>query len=243
MDPPFEIARRYLQQSTGQPCTLRYVGPVATQASTDNEQERIWLGVEWDDPSRGKHSGDHLGKTYFKTRTEGAASFLKWKVQDRPKPLNGTGLGKEGEMLWRGRTLLESIKNRYLDQDTLPLEHPGEEFVDPCLTLGSSNSRIQVSVPNLDKVTSKFADLGKLTHLGLDGMWVYGVGQGDVDLMQRFECKRLLCSRRAMAIEMFTDVSSLAVKTLDLSKNLISRWEDLAEILRSCPSLKSLKIR
>ena len=25
----------------------------------------VWLGVEWDDPSRGKHSGDHDGVHYF----------------------------------------------------------------------------------------------------------------------------------------------------------------------------------
>ena len=243
MEPPFEIARRYLHQPSGQPCTLRYVGPVATQASTHDEQERIWLGVEWDDASRGKHSGYHLGKSYFKTRTEGAASFLKWKVQDRSKALRGTGTGQEGEMLWRGRTLLEAIKNRYLDQDTIGLEHTDEESIDPSLTLGSSNSRIQVSVPNLDKVTSKFANLGKLTHLGLDGMWIYGVGQEDTDRGQRFECKRPTSFENGIAIEVFTDVLSLAVKSLDLSKNLISKWEDLAEIIRSCPSLRSLKIR
>ena len=27
-----------------------------------------WLGVEWDDPSRGKHSGSHDGIQYFITR-------------------------------------------------------------------------------------------------------------------------------------------------------------------------------
>lgn len=27
-----------------------------------------WLGVEWDDPSRGKHCGFHEGIQYFKTR-------------------------------------------------------------------------------------------------------------------------------------------------------------------------------
>lgn len=27
-----------------------------------------WLGVEWDDPSRGKHSGTHEGIEYFKCR-------------------------------------------------------------------------------------------------------------------------------------------------------------------------------
>jgi dynactin complex subunit len=27
-----------------------------------------WLGVEWDDPSRGKHSGSHEGIQHFKTK-------------------------------------------------------------------------------------------------------------------------------------------------------------------------------
>jgi tubulin-specific chaperone E len=39
-------------------CTVRYVGEVQ---GTQGE----WLGVEWDDPSRGKHSGEHGGIRYF----------------------------------------------------------------------------------------------------------------------------------------------------------------------------------
>ena len=27
-----------------------------------------WLGVEWDDPSRGKHSGSHEGIQHFMTK-------------------------------------------------------------------------------------------------------------------------------------------------------------------------------
>lgn len=39
-------------------CTVRYVGEVE---GTKGE----WLGVEWDDQSRGKHSGEHGGRRYF----------------------------------------------------------------------------------------------------------------------------------------------------------------------------------
>ena len=39
-------------------CTVRYVGPVA-------DKQGIWLGVEWDDPKRGKHDGSHDGLLYF----------------------------------------------------------------------------------------------------------------------------------------------------------------------------------
>lgn len=39
-------------------CTVRYIGEVE---GTKGD----WLGVEWDDPTRGKHSGEHKGVKYF----------------------------------------------------------------------------------------------------------------------------------------------------------------------------------
>lgn len=39
-------------------CTVRFVGRVEGTAGQ-------WLGVEWDDPTRGKHAGDHKGVNYF----------------------------------------------------------------------------------------------------------------------------------------------------------------------------------
>lgn len=39
-------------------CTVRYVGQVAGTTGA-------WLGVEWDDPTRGKHDGSHKGVKYF----------------------------------------------------------------------------------------------------------------------------------------------------------------------------------
>jgi tubulin-specific chaperone E len=43
----------------GQLCTVRHVGPVASKSGE-------WLGVEWDDPARGKNDGSHEGQQYFK---------------------------------------------------------------------------------------------------------------------------------------------------------------------------------
>ena len=38
--------------------TVRFVGLV-------DGSKGEWLGVEWDDPARGKHDGSHNGKRYF----------------------------------------------------------------------------------------------------------------------------------------------------------------------------------
>ena len=52
-------------------CTVRYVGPVAEKPGT-------WLGVEWDDPKRGKHNGIHNGVEYFKCACPIGSSKQTW---------------------------------------------------------------------------------------------------------------------------------------------------------------------
>lgn len=46
-----ELVQRYLG-------TVRYAGAVPPTKGA-------WLGVEWDDPARGKHDGSHEGTPYF----------------------------------------------------------------------------------------------------------------------------------------------------------------------------------
>ena len=43
----------------GSLCTVRYFGSVA-------KTKGDWIGLEWDDPLRGKHNGSHQGVEYFK---------------------------------------------------------------------------------------------------------------------------------------------------------------------------------
>jgi tubulin-specific chaperone E len=42
----------------GDLCTVRFVGELQGTAG-------LWLGVEWDVPTRGKHSGEYEGVRYF----------------------------------------------------------------------------------------------------------------------------------------------------------------------------------
>lgn len=59
MSANFQIGQRI--SFDGSLCTVRYAGPV-------DGTKGVWLGVEWDDPVRGKHSGEHDGKRYFVCR-------------------------------------------------------------------------------------------------------------------------------------------------------------------------------
>lgn len=58
MDLPAVGTRISLAGSRG---TIRFVGHV-------NNAQGVWLGVEWDEPDRGKHNGVKEGKQYFSCR-------------------------------------------------------------------------------------------------------------------------------------------------------------------------------
>ncbi|KAI5275769.1 hypothetical protein E4T47_01380 [Aureobasidium subglaciale] len=80
----------------GERCTVRYVGEVKGKSGQ-------WLGVEWDDPTRGKHCGSHDGVEYFKCRSSypTPGSFLRPSaVWDKP------------------RTFLEALRTKYAAAET-----------------------------------------------------------------------------------------------------------------------------
>lgn len=65
-EPQFYIGRRLSYANL--PCTVRYFGPLP---GTKGD----WLGVEWDDPTRGKHDGSYDGKKIFQCRCGAASCF------------------------------------------------------------------------------------------------------------------------------------------------------------------------
>lgn len=59
METQFYIGKRL--SFDRQLCTVRYHGNVQGTKGK-------WLGVEWDDPTRGKHSGEYQGTKYFECK-------------------------------------------------------------------------------------------------------------------------------------------------------------------------------
>ncbi|PSN35543.1 hypothetical protein C0J52_27305 [Blattella germanica] len=50
--------------------TVQYMGEVPPTIG-------VWLGIDWDDPTRGKHDGTHEGVKYFSTRHATSGSFAR----------------------------------------------------------------------------------------------------------------------------------------------------------------------
>lgn len=73
----FTLGQR-VKDETGCRATVRYIGPVCTAKKADS----VWIGVEFDDPERGKHDGAVVNAAgevvrYFTCEHSGSGSFLR----------------------------------------------------------------------------------------------------------------------------------------------------------------------
>ncbi|WEW60728.1 hypothetical protein PRK78_006215 [Emydomyces testavorans] len=185
-------------------CTVRYVGEVQGTKGT-------WLGVEWDDPSRGKHSGEHGGVKYFQCKNSAptAGSFVRpGRLRDRP------------------RGFLEAVREKY---------GSSSDAVDAQILPDAMHKPIEISGKiveeiGFDKIRKQLAALQELKVVILDDMRIQGVlaGNGDYGLREE-ELERI-------------KKSCPKITELDLSRNLIQDWAEIADICEKLADLRKLKL-
>ncbi|XP_010290810.1 PREDICTED: tubulin-specific chaperone E [Phaethon lepturus] len=137
--PSYALGRRILCGT--EYATVRYVGSVPPTAG-------IWLGVEWDDPQRGKHDGTHEGTQYFKCRHPRGGSFI------RPNKANF------------GVDFLTAVKDRYGLND----EQAGTENT---LVFG----RKTVEFVGMDSIVEQQSQLNQLVDISVRECAVSHAGQ------------------------------------------------------------------
>ncbi|RUS78055.1 hypothetical protein EGW08_014194 [Elysia chlorotica] len=127
--------------------TVRFVGEVPPTNG-------VWLGVEWDNPTRGKHNGCHEGKQYFQTSHPKSGSFI------RPNKAQG------------GITAIQAVKNRYgLKKDQNAGVDSKELFV-----LDQNLQQTQVEMVGAQKINLLQSQFSKLKSITMYDMQVYSGG-------------------------------------------------------------------
>ncbi|KAF2018686.1 tubulin-specific chaperone E [Aaosphaeria arxii CBS 175.79] len=202
-------------------CTVRYIGEVKGTKGT-------WLGVEWDDPIRGKHSGEHAGTRYFQCvrNHPTAGSFVR--PTRKPDP---------------SRSFVEALKAKYASED---FEDPDVEVVfvtknDKKERLVQQNRPVRISGKEVeevgfDKIRKQLAELSELKFVILDGL----------------RMSRPVASRKESQNPSewngwptgLKDVSDACPKVieLDLSRNLFEEWREVVSICEQLDKLKSLRV-
>lgn len=126
-------ARVKVQGSYG---TIRYVGKVDGHSG-------FWVGVEWDDLSRGKHDGTVNGVRYFQTLSPYSGSMVR--------------IEKINQFI----TLEEAIYDRYYEKENNPLDEflikEAQEFMHAPL----------LEIVGMEKISKKQSHLGDLTDISV----------------------------------------------------------------------------
>lgn len=162
---PYSVGRRYLHAKNKAPLTLRYIGPLPPGSN----DAQLWLGIEYDDASFGKHSGTFKDQPVFQTKQAGAGAFIKYAPGTRP--------------LRPGETVISAIEDRYgslIQREHTAGEGPNDEpKEEEAVVLGSSNAAIIVEAPNMDSVRRRIKNLERLREIGLEEQSICALGGDD----------------------------------------------------------------
>lgn len=151
MLPPLDARIDY----AGHHGSIRYVGQVLNS-------QGLWLGVDWDDRSRGKHSGAKDGVQYFQCLYARSQHIALCPICLHLLRVPGAGsFIRPSAKVSLGTSFLHALSSKYIES-----LHGSES--QEIVILGSSNGSIQVEAVDLDKIRRRLSDLGRLREVSLD---------------------------------------------------------------------------
>ena len=197
-------------------CTILYIGPVKGTTGT-------WWGVEWDDPSRGKHSGSHDGHKYFSTRysslsqNQGKLLFMVEEFADDRVPGAGSFI-RPGKKTDGETTFLDALRGKYAattEYERIVLDSSGKEIE----MIGFDKVERQQRYAILVAWQLISSNLQELAIVVLDSMLI------------RYS-------------NLFSEIQNTCprITSLDLSRNLLSNLSTVAEICRPLEELRTLRL-
>ena len=215
--------------------TIRWTGSI-------EGKEGNWLGIEWDDPEKGKHSGSFEGVQYFFTKFPGCGSFLKENIFT------------EGNV--EGCSLHFAIFDKYADKNV-------QDFSD-CYANTVQNNKKQIEMIGTEKIQKKQEQITNLKEIALQSTLISKVEEGFGASM--LSCEILLLDKNLLNS---WDQVSIILKelpqlhTLSLASNRIEgslgdpvshglsilvlnnmalQWVNILPILQQFPFLKELNL-
>ncbi|KAJ3299684.1 hypothetical protein HDU76_006248 [Blyttiomyces sp. JEL0837] len=274
---PLVNARIQSTDGSGTRGTIRFCGPIITESGESfdtkkratsapasvSTQPQIWYGIEWDDPTRGKHSGYHPSypdseiHRLFKVKVDGSGSFMKVKARKVAFARSFLSALREKYVMSlrlrdpKSAAALANIKAT-VGVDAVGGGMDGEDGDGDDMVIGGKT----VETVGWEKIANKLGNLSALKEVALAGMrvgWVSSVRDRVVTATgQPFEELNLnaVADREdPMAVTLEQDEVPGRIQQvcpgivdLDLSRNLFEKWGDVAWITRELKELSSLRL-
>lgn len=227
-------------RSLGDYGTVRYVGEV-------RNYNGLWIGVEWDDPHRGKHDGSINGVRYFQTAHPTSGSMI------RP------------EKAEKFQSLQDAVRERYLQSD-------GDDALDAEL-LKETQSQLHAplfEIVGMDKVAKRQSNPDKLkdvsvaistvntagglssltclTTLNISSTLVWNWQIVAEITMQIPTLFSLNLSSNKLILPSEEDIQNLEphfrhITYIDLSKNGLKDWRDVLHVAQLWPNIEQLSLQ
>lgn len=210
----------------GNLCTIRYVGTV--EGTTGD-----WLGVEWDDATRGKHSGEHKGTRYFTCKW---ISLVKFEHQltsflGKSKYPTAGSFVRPSRPSDQPRSFLEALREKYASEPVQSSASDGSEGTVPRGNAIEISGKVVEEV-GFDKIRRQLAELQELRIVLLDGLRVVGI-------LPSYSQDHGPESDAAQQI----GLTCPKITELDLSRSLLNRWQDVWDICNQLKHLKGLRLK
>ncbi|XP_061401889.1 tubulin-specific chaperone E-like [Musca vetustissima] len=193
--------------------TVCYVGEVLGYQGT-------WLGIEWDDPKRGKHNGTIDGKHYFYTQHPTAGSFI------RP--------GKVGPF----ESLEEAARERYLGYS--------ENALDQQL-LREAQESLQASffeVVGMDKLARKQSKFEQLTDVSVDNCAVNSAGYlKEFTMLTTLNLSHTLIWNWEIVADICRQIPSLRNLNLSCNRLVVPSDLDISNLATAFDNLRFINLR
>ncbi|KAL5108568.1 Tubulin-specific chaperone E [Taenia crassiceps] len=233
--------------------TIKYVGPIAGSTVA-------WLGIDWDNPGSGRHDGTFKGVAYFSAHNPTSGSFLKPEKASLGTSFEEAlvtryGMCTECQIIARNPTLFQSggdpVSGVKLETGAFPgqLKATMEMNLLEAEFIGNGVSKSNAPF-TVEIFTSSSGELNNHQTCGAGGV------------AQKLSCLRIACVSgmpvyRALKENenLAEDVRTLwpglggqmsdclgALRELDLSGCLISKWTEVANICSHLPALLKLNV-
>jgi hypothetical protein len=210
-------------ECNGHLATVLYAGPLKGKSG-------LFYGLEWDDPTRGKHNGSFLGEQLFICKSANSGSFVP------------------AEKVNKGRSFMDAFRSRYISQD-LDVEMDLGQFVVETVGWQKISQKLQ-DLKKLDIVGlagqciasagddnfSEYAiqDLDLSRNLFCDWQQIHQI----VSQLTHIHSLRLNSNRLLLS----SPQKVLHVKVLSLMNNAISSWAYVVQVLKMFPDLLEIHL-
>ena len=188
-----------------QTATIKYVGPLMHKKEVNKND--IWIGVEWDDKTRGKHNGTVEGYEYFKTNNN----------------LNSGSLIRISKPNF-GQNFIDALNYKYNFYGSQGNDF--NKFVDQGLEMDNfiqTNKKIiNIELVGKEKAVKEFSEFKRMICIDLTNSYVRDLGNNLSDLIprvQELQLTKTLLTKWTEILNLLTLLPRLTM--LNFSENIL----------------------